>query len=820
MHEKFKSVLFIKCKLILLTLGILLSIFFIFNFINANNEKQIFMPADFKSNIVDSDEKYINNEGLETLFTYGPYVNLKKGNYKVIINYDSDFDNGFDIGINKSAEILERGTLMAESNKKEIQLNIENNQNDYGFEIRTYYKGQGFFNLESVEIESLNFALNEFIFMIAFIVMLVLVFILFNKNMYSLYFAFIYYSINMFLIYNVLCKDIKYMVFGIGASIVLIFTGYILQNNISGIIKNIKVEEIICLALASYISAAIASMFLNETSADTIDFVINIDIYIMLGLTALFFNVFVLLRILFDYDYLIYRILCLSVLLYGLMIIIECENNIYFASGVIAVTGFFIYFLCSKDRMKIVNFEMSSLTAIIILCVLFSVVSGVVAWNTVCRYRIFSSSSFDFGIFAQMYENMAKTGMPVTTCERNELLSHFYVHFSPIYYTILPFYMIFRSPDTILVFQTLLVTSTVFPVFLICKKHNLSNFICLAVSITVLFLPGFISPLYYDFHENKFLAVLILWLIYFMESNKSVGAYIFTVLILMVKEDAGLYVIFLALYYIAARQKYKKGLIILGIAVVYFAAVLMFIQSGGESLMNARYGSYYIPGQDGMGLLVKNILSNPTLFVKNNFTEDTFVFIVYMFAPFLFVPFASSDFKKFILLVPMVVMNLMTPYSYQHDIGFQYTYGSASLIILLFIINIKDLKLTAKYTICITAVFASVFLTYTKKGDLLFDYSRRYTENRDNYDRYAQTLKSLPEDVSITADSFIIPHLYYVDRLYYYDENNFINSDYVVIFVDNEIKYQEQIINSGYEEEYRDDKFIFYKNPSAPKIQA
>ena len=65
---------------------------------------------------------------------------------------------------------------------------------------------------------------------------------------------------------------------------------------------------------------------------------------------------------------------------------------------------------------------------------------GVVAAIGVMRYLGYSAPNFDFGIFCQMFENMAKTGAPVTTVERDGALSHFAVHTSPILYLLLPFY--------------------------------------------------------------------------------------------------------------------------------------------------------------------------------------------------------------------------------------------------------------------------------------------------------------------------------------------------------------------------------------------
>ena len=50
---------------------------------------------------------------------------------------------------------------------------------------------------------------------------------------------------------------------------------------------------------------------------------------------------------------------------------------------------------------------------------------GFVISGTVCRYLLNWSSTFDFGIFSQMYYYMKETGLPLTTCERDMLLFPF-----------------------------------------------------------------------------------------------------------------------------------------------------------------------------------------------------------------------------------------------------------------------------------------------------------------------------------------------------------------------------------------------------------
>ena len=93
---------------------------------------------------------------------------------------------------------------------------------------------------------------------------------------------------------------------------------------------------------------------------------------------------------------------------------------------------------------------------------------------TVCRVYSFSTPTYDFGIFSQMFYHMKESGLPMTTLERDGLMSHFMVHMSPIWYLLLPFYLLVPSPVTLQVLQAAVMASAVIPLCRIGKDHGLS----------------------------------------------------------------------------------------------------------------------------------------------------------------------------------------------------------------------------------------------------------------------------------------------------------------------------------------------------------
>ena len=155
---------------------------------------------------------------------------------------------------------------------------------------------------------------------------------------------------------------------------------------------------------------------------------------------------------------------------------------------------------------------------------------GFVISGTVCRYLLNWSSTFDFGIFSQMYYYMKETGLPLTTCERDMLLSHFAVHMSPAYYLLLPVYWLFPNPITLFVMQAAVIALGVVPCYLIARDKGLPPLAVLAFCAVYCLYPSLIGGAFYDFHENVMLTGFILWALYFMQKKRFLWMYLFLLL--------------------------------------------------------------------------------------------------------------------------------------------------------------------------------------------------------------------------------------------------------------------------------------------------
>ena len=116
-----------------------------------------------------------------------------------------------------------------------------------------------------------------------------------------------------------------------------------------------------------------------------------------------------------------------------------------------------------------------------------------------------SGSTFDIGIFSQMFERMKTDFTQITTLERDKALSHFAVHISPIFYAILPFYMLLPYVETLEILQILIVFSAVIPLGLVLKKLQLPKLLNPLVLALFFATPAMTTSGSYHIHENCFL---------------------------------------------------------------------------------------------------------------------------------------------------------------------------------------------------------------------------------------------------------------------------------------------------------------------------
>ena len=436
---------------------------------------------------------------------------------------------------------------------------------------------------------------------------------------------------------------------------------------------------------------------------------------------------------------------------YAAVMFREKGTNIDFFLGVVMFIALAVWYTVGKHRIRLPKFTKKCWIAVIALSAVFMLVFTALAMAM--RYYKLSTPAFDFGIFAQMFENMKDGLGPVTTVERNYELSHFAVHFSPAYYLML---------------QGIFVTSGIIPVFLIARKYGFSLIHSSLFSAIYALYPAFTGGCSYDIHENCMLPALLLWLIWAVEREKTLPMLVFALLTLLVKEDAAVYVAVIGLYLILSDRSEKTralGAVIFGAACVYFFAVCAYLNNSGLGIMEWRYKDYMYRGGALITSIVVTAFTNPGYILSNLFTGEKLTFTVQTLGVLGGIPLVSRKIARYILLIPFVLVNLMPTYPYQHSIYFQYVFGSCVLVIWLFIMNMSELSYNRARCFTVFSLIAcAVMFLSTMTGYL----NNFYDNDYEAHGAVISYLEQLPdnENESITANTFFVPSLYKQKELY------------------------------------------------------
>ena len=443
---------------------------------------------------------------------------------------------------------------------------------------------------------------------------------------------------------------------------------------------------------------------------------------------------------------------------------------------------------------------------------------------TVCRVYSFSTPSFDFSIFAQMFHSMRTTGLPITTIERDGPLSHFAVHVSPIYYLMLPFYCLVPVPATLQVLQAAVLASAVIPLWKLGKHHGLNPMARTLLCFVLLLYPAYAGGASYDIHENAFLTPLICWLFYGVDRRNGLMTAVAAVLTLMVKEDAAVYVAVIALYLllrsILKKQKWgaAAGAVMLAGSVVYFALVTGYLAESGDGVMTYRYQNFMYDGSASLVTVIRAVLRSPMKAVFECVDQEKLGFIALTMLPLGGLPFLTRRYERFLLLIPYVLVNLMSDYQYQHDIFFQYTYGATACLIYLTLVNLAELKGAGRR---MTVLFAAVCVGAACFGAQVMPKTLHYSSYcvtyREYYDALRETLDVVPEDASVAATTFYTTYLSQRDVLYdvrYASAEHLLSCEYIVLNVNDEKSFQkyggfESFVNLLSEKDY--EKVAEYK---------
>ncbi len=258
-----------------------------------------------------------------------------------------------------------------------------------------------------------------------------------------------------------------------------------------------------------------------------------------------------------------------------------------------------------------------------------------------------------------------------TNCYSLNGISRFAIHFEPILLPISLVYLALPDPKTLLVLQTLVVAMGAFPAFWLARLRLRNEFVAVGVAILYLLYPALQQAEVFDFHGVTLTAALLMFTLYFMYTRRTLWLFVFAILSMACKEEIPLVIAFFGLWTMLFQQRWRSGLALVGLSVVWLGVVLLVYRVAsptGHPLLGSRYA--YLGS--GPLQIVRNVVTHPLSLLYQHVLEHSHrQYLIVLLAPAAFLPLLSP--WVLVLAVPSLAVNLFSSDPNQYLGIFQYS---------------------------------------------------------------------------------------------------------------------------------------------------
>lgn len=286
----------------------------------------------------------------------------------------------------------------------------------------------------------------------------------------------------------------------------------------------------------------------------------------------------------------------------------------------------------------------------------------------VLRHRSFATGRFDLGNMVQAVWSTANGDPLAVTNLAGDQTTRLASHFDPILVLLAPLWLLWPSPELLLVVQAVALALGALPVYWLAHKHLESECAGLGFALAYLLFPATQWVALSDFHPVAFACPLLLFAFWFLDEDRLVAFTICAALACTTKEEIPLAVAGLGLWYALARRRRVAGLTIAvaGIAAAAFAlGVVQHFNDGGGPFA----GRYEEVGGSPTGIL-KTLVTDPLAIARAAFDLDGLLYVLALLAPLSFLPLAAP--LALLPSLPDLALNLLSSTDTQTSIHFHY----------------------------------------------------------------------------------------------------------------------------------------------------
>ncbi len=391
-----------------------------------------------------------------------------------------------------------------------------------------------------------------------------------------------------------------------------------------------------------------------------------------------------------------------------------------------------------------------------------------------------------WSVSALLYLQNAPIDLPLDQFRRTDTLLSYHVEL--LLAPLSLFYLIYDSPVTLLLLQTVGIGIGALPAFWLARHHLSSGFAGLVFAAAYLVSPAIEGANLSDFHAVSLTASLLLFALYFVHVRRY-GLYFLSALLAMsAKEDIPLLVLMIGLYAYFCLKERGVGALTASLGLGWFLICTQVILPYHNGLSVSPFFHRLAIFGPTISESLRNLFRDPALPLRWLCRPESVTYLGGLLASAGFM----SLFSPVILLLsaPVVAMNVFSTWSWTYSEGAHY---SASIVPFVLTSGIYGLGLLARllsqckiphrWAVNGLAVLVLLISGYHHYQIGISPLARSYHPPQITpHHRLGRAFLALiPPDASLSTQSGLYPHLAHRERAYFFPAVN--DAEYILLDV-------------------------------------
>ena len=396
---------------------------------------------------------------------------------------------------------------------------------------------------------------------------------------------------------------------------------------------------------------------------------------------------------------------------------------------------------------------------------------------SIYRHDHFGSNAFDLGVQDQAVWGYSQFAIIPNTVEMiGNLLGD---HFHPILMTVAPLYWIWNDARVLLIVQAALLAAAGIPIFW-WTRAQLGLTAAIAVEIAYLIFWGLLSGVVFDFHHISFAIPALSFALYGVLTRNNRLFWAMLVVALLTRENVALTFAALGLYLVVAQHRWQLGLLVMGVCLTWFVAVVEIIMpaiAGGPY----RHWTYDALGNGPVSALlhaIRHPVSSVALLFNNPIKLKLWGGLL---GAWLFLPIASPI---FLVAIPSLLERLWSSNPALWSASFDYSMLIAPILAFASVDTIRRVRSLLADRLSGFAPTALALGTVVAGAVVSFGLVQPLAE-LDTYVSGRQVaainscLSVIPASASVSASNTLLPHLSHRRSIYLLTTRT--DADYIAI---------------------------------------